>query len=480
MLPPTHPSPSALFPNTQAQRLAVVVPVLNEAAGLSSLLAHLQPLRARGALVVVADGGSQDGTSDLLQQAQAEGRIDAWVAAPPGRAAQMNAGALWALKALQSPEACNAEPTRTHTLLFLHADTRLPPNADLLIARALSGPAAPCWGRFDVRIEGRHPGLRVVQALMNLRSRLTGIATGDQAIFVRSKDFLAVGGFPAQPLMEDIELSARLRRLTPPACLREQVLTSGRRWESRGLWRTIRLMWRLRAHYFAAGDRVAASRQLALDYGYTVRPMAAVSILAKAPVPGLAKTRLQPLLGAAGAARAQRAFTLRALRTAFEASTGPCTLWCAPDPAHRLFRLLRLRFGIACAAQSGGDLGQRMAHTVAEHFREHPGLPLLLMGTDCPALTPAHLQAAAAALVDHDAVLIPAEDGGYVIIGLRQPRPGLFPEVFQGVAWSTERVAAQTRERLQAAGARWAELPTLWDVDEPQDWLRLQAQGGLG
>lgn len=474
-----RPNPTALT-CTRPPRLAVVVPVLNEAARIGPLLAHLQPLRARGALLVLADGGSHDGTLVLLQEAHSQGQMDAWVAAPAGRAAQMNAGALWALRALGP--ASGLPHTTPHTLLFLHADTRLPPNADLLIEKVLSGSTAPCWGRFDVQIEGRHPGLRMVQALMNLRSRLTGIATGDQALFVRSTDFLAVGGFPAQPLMEDIEMSARLRRRTPPACLREPVLTSGRRWETRGLWRTIGLMWRLRARYFAATDRVAASRQLALDYGYAVRPMAAVSILAKAPVPGLAKTRLQPLLGPAGAARAQRAFTLRALRTVFQASTGPCTLWCAPDATHRLFRLLQNRYGVRGLAQPDGDLGQRMAHIVADHFRRHPGLPVLLLGTDCPALEPAHLQAAATALVDHDAVMIPAEDGGYVLIGLRQPRPGVFPEVFQGIAWSTDSVATQTRERLQAAGARWKELPVLWDVDEPPDWLRwqrIQADAGL-
>lgn len=471
-----HPSPAAAPHACHAPaafRLAVVIPVLNEAERMAPLLAHLQPLRQRGAHVVVADGGSHDGTLQLLQQALSSGQIDACISAPAGRSAQMNAGALWALE--------HAAP---HALLFLHADTRLPPWADQLIARALwhgntgAGPA-PRWGRFDVQIEGLHPGLPMVQTFMNLRSRLTGIATGDQALFVHCQDFLAVGGFPAQPLMEDIELSARLLRRGRPACLRERVITSGRRWETRGLWRTILLMWQLRARYFAAANRVTASRQLALDYGYSVRPMAAVSILAKAPVPGLAKTRLQPLLGPAGAARAQRAFTLRILHTALRASTGPCTLWCAPDPAHRLFRLLTRRFGVHCVAQPEGDLGQRMAHIVAEHFRQHPGLAVLLVGTDCPALGPQHLQAAASALIDHDAVLIPAEDGGYVLIGLREPLPGLFPQVFQGVSWSTARVMAETRERLQAAGARWTELPTLWDVDEPQDWLRLQAQGGL-
>jgi len=154
------------------------------------------------------------------------------VVAERGRARQMNAGA----------QACGGA-----LLLFLHADTRLPEAADAMVRAAL---AVQAWGRFDVRIDGRPLMLRVVAALMNLRSRLSGIATGDQAIFVRRDVFEAVGGFPDQPLMEDIELSCRLLRVSRPACLRARVRTSGRRWEQRGVWRTIALMWRLRWAYW--------------------------------------------------------------------------------------------------------------------------------------------------------------------------------------------------------------------------------------
>jgi rSAM/selenodomain-associated transferase 2 len=145
-------------------------------------------------------------------------------------------------------------------LLFLHADTRLPEGADGLISRALAGGAA--WGRFDVVIDGRPWMLKVVAAMMNTRSRWTGIATGDQAIFVRRSAFDAVGGYPQQPLMEDIELSRRLRRTGRPACLRQRVVTSGRRWEARGVWRTIFLMWRLRWRYW----RGESPARLAQDY----------------------------------------------------------------------------------------------------------------------------------------------------------------------------------------------------------------------
>ena len=208
--------------------LSIVMPALNEAAGIAPLLMALQPLRARGVEIVLADGGSTDGTVQ-----QAAPWVDAVVASGRGRAVQMNAGAA----------AASAD-----RLLFLHADTRLPPLADVQVVQALA--AGACWGRFDVRIDGRPPMLRVVAALMNLRSRLSGIATGDQAIFVSRAAFVQVGGYPVQPLMEDIELSRRLKRLGRPACLRTQVCTSGRRWEQRGVWRTIFLMWWLRWRYW--------------------------------------------------------------------------------------------------------------------------------------------------------------------------------------------------------------------------------------
>jgi rSAM/selenodomain-associated transferase 2 len=220
--------------------LSIVMPALNEAAGIEATLAALQPLRARGVEIVLADGGSTDATAQL-----ASPWVDTLATAPSGRAVQMNAGAALA---------------RADALLFLHADTRLPPLADVLVLQALAGSAQ--WGRFDVRITGQPWMLRVVAALMNLRSRLSGIATGDQAIFVHRAAFDRVGGFPVQPLMEDIELSRRLKRLGRPACLSARVGTSGRRWEQRGVWRTIVLMWRLRWRYW----RGESPERLALAY----------------------------------------------------------------------------------------------------------------------------------------------------------------------------------------------------------------------
>lgn len=208
-------------------KLSFIIPALDEADAIAAMLARLQSLRAVGHEVIVVDGGSTDATPAL-----AAPLADRVLGAARGRARQMNAGAALA---------------RGDVLVFLHADTRLPEQAAAVIRAALR---QRMWGRFDVAIEGLSGMLRVVAAGMNLRSRLTGIATGDQTLFIKRAAFDAVGGYPEQPLMEDIELSKRLKKLGPPACPHARVITSGRRWEANGVWRTILLMWRLRFEYW--------------------------------------------------------------------------------------------------------------------------------------------------------------------------------------------------------------------------------------
>jgi len=221
------------------QRLSVIVPALDEAAGIEAAAAALEPLRSRGAEVIVVDGGSSDATAAL-----AAPLADRVIEAPRGRARQMNAGA-----AVASGD----------VLLFLHADTRLPEDADREIERALA-PGSHAWGRFDARIDGGAM-LGIVSRMMNLRSRLTGIATGDQAIFMTRAAFDAVGGFPDIALMEVVANCKRLKRVSPPACLAATVLTSGRRWRSRGTLATIVLMWRLRLAFALGADPRALARR---------------------------------------------------------------------------------------------------------------------------------------------------------------------------------------------------------------------------
>lgn len=224
-------------------KLSIIIPVLNEGDGIAAALDALAHLRALGTEVIVVDGGSRDATVEKAQR-----RADRVILATHGRALQMNAG---------------AERASGDVLLFLHADTRLPAEADRVVLNGLDQ-SRRVWGRFDIKINGRSRLLPVVAWLMGLRSRLTGIATGDQAIFLRRDAFHAVGGFPAVALMEDIAICKRLKRLGRPLCLRACVTTSGRRWEKNGVLSTILLMWRLRFAYFLGAD----PKQLARQYGY--------------------------------------------------------------------------------------------------------------------------------------------------------------------------------------------------------------------
>jgi rSAM/selenodomain-associated transferase 2 len=226
--------------------LSVIVPARDEAQVLPQLMVDLAPLRAAGAELILVDGGSQDATCDLAKEG-----VDQLLQSAPGRALQMNAGAAVA---------------RGDYLWFVHADTRI----DAVAIRSLLDALArhPVWGRFDVRLSGDGLALRLIGAMISLRSRLTGVATGDQGIFVAREAFERLGGYAEMPLMEDLELSRRLKRLARPRCLRPALLTSSRRWERHGIWRTVLLMWRLRLAYYCGAN----PDQLARVYHRGSRP----------------------------------------------------------------------------------------------------------------------------------------------------------------------------------------------------------------
>jgi rSAM/selenodomain-associated transferase 2 len=226
--------------------LSIIMPVLDEAEGIESALTVLAPFRARGAEVIVVDGGSRDRTVELARPL-----ADRVIAAPRGRGAQMNAG---------------AAASGGDLLLFLHADTSLPPDADGLILHGLRDTVWQ-WGRFDVEIEGRSLLLKMVAGFMNWRSLITGIATGDQAMFATRAAFAAAGGFPDIALMEDVALSKRLKHVSRPLCLTAKVAVSGRRFEERGVLRMVLLMWRLRLAYFLGAEPSVLARR----YGYVPR-----------------------------------------------------------------------------------------------------------------------------------------------------------------------------------------------------------------
>lgn len=239
---PVAPAPAAeVVVADGTMRLSVIIPTLNEADTIAATLRRLQALRDAGHQVIVVDGGSIDDTAT-----SATPLADAVISSRPGRARQMNAG---------------ARVARGDLLWFMHADTLVPADTHELLLGALRAQTSQ-WGRFDVRLSGGARALRLVEWLMNLRSRLTGIATGDQGIFIERETFERIGGFADIPLMEDIEISRRLKRAAGrPLCLRHRLITSSRRWETQGIRRTILLMWRLRLAYALGADPETLARR---------------------------------------------------------------------------------------------------------------------------------------------------------------------------------------------------------------------------
>lgn len=221
-------------------KVSVIIPMLNEESDLPEMVAHWCELEKSGAEVIIVDGGSTDRSVEIVRMAG----LKVVESSMRGRSYQMNVG---------------AKAASGDVYLFLHADTRLPAGAMELVGGKI-GPYV--WGRFDVHITGKSRLLQIVAWMINVRSRLTGIATGDQAIFVKKEAFWSIGGFPKQPLMEDIEISIRLKKWSFPFCLKQQVRTSGRRWEKKGVCRTIVLMWWLRGCYWCG----VSSSQLARMY----------------------------------------------------------------------------------------------------------------------------------------------------------------------------------------------------------------------
>ena len=209
-------------------KISIIIPVLNEEISLSRISSHLRSIQRQGHEIIIVDGGSTDNTLAVAFEV-----TDTVLVSQRGRALQMNNGAAVATGDI---------------LLFLHADTFLPENTAQIISDACH--SKNCWGRFDVRLSSSKFVYRLIESLMNLRSCLTSIATGDQAIFIEKKMFDRVDGFPEIALMEDVEISSRLKKISRPACLKQKVIASSRRWEKNGVVTTVLLMWKLRLYYF--------------------------------------------------------------------------------------------------------------------------------------------------------------------------------------------------------------------------------------
>lgn len=447
--------------------ISIIIPVLNEAAALAAHLPLLQTWRDAGHEVIVVDGGSSDQSLNVCRPDHGNYGVDRLLSAPPGRASQMNAGARVASGDL---------------LLFLHIDSLLPAFIPPILSKIGVDDTVPRWGRFDVRLTGRQPVFRVIEFMMNLRSRLTGIATGDQAIFVERALFFQAGGFPAMPLMEDVQMCSRLMRLAGrPMCLRERVVSDSRRWEQRGIWRTIILMWRLRLAFFLGADAKALHQQyyrrpapahvIGVSHSAPPELSAGIVFFARTPVPGKVKTRFIPTLGEEGALALHRELNRLTWSRTSAGLPWPMTLWMS-EPGQEDWFLAHCP-GATLAVQVGEDLGQRMEHALGSTLQQQA--MAIVIGADCVSLDTGYLAQAVRALQQGaDVVLGPAEDGGYVLLGVRQQVPA---GIFDAIDWGSGQVLQQTRAHLRRlsveTGLVWEELAPRWDVDRPEDLPRL-------
>ena len=434
-------------------KLSIIIPILNEAGSVNDCLNKLQPLRLQGHEVIAVDGCSSDSSAELARPL-----VDKLIFSNRSRSTQMNAGA----------QAANGT-----ILVFLHIDTVLPHNADNLITGGLIR-TDKCWGHFDIRLTGDAFLLRIVESLMNLRSSLTNIATGDQAIFVTRTAFDVVGGYPDIPLMEDIAISKRLKKISLSLRLKNRALTSSRRWEQHGVITTILFMWLLRLAYFsgASPDYLAKQYYRKKPNSQTFQyPNARLMIFSKTPQTGKTKTRLIPTLGKDGATALHAELLHHTIKTACSTNLCPVQIWYTHDESHPFWRGCRQDYSITLHQQIGDDLGKRMSHAIRCGLTNFSAI--ILIGTDCPTLSRLDLKIVMQKLHQgYDAVLGPAHDGGYVLIALTKHDK----TIFNNIAWGTEHVLSSTRSSLSQLGWKWWELEAHHDIDTHHDLQRYRNQ----
>ena len=448
-----NPSRTPSGPETRApleDTLSVVIPALDEADWLPELLEDLRALLPPEQVVVV-DGGSTDGTPTLAAEAGA--RV---LHSRPGRACQMNRG---------------ARATRSTWLLFLHADSRIPPPSRRALVEWLDAPEPSEAATFRYANRERRWYAGILEGGQRMRERLGGLAYGDQGLLVSRRRFEAVGGYPEVPIMEDVEIVRRLRRGPGLSRIDAPLPTSLRRYEHTGPLRG----WARNALLMSLWLAGVPPRHLARFYGNGARTLPApdarrtLVIFAKAPRPGTVKTRLARDIGDAEAAHLYRTLgrsVVDPLRT------GPwrTVVRFAPADAHAEIAAWLGTEALTLRPQPEGDLGARMHHAFVEAFAAAPPpAGVCLVGTDAPELSRTLVHEAFERLEGGDDVVLgPAEDGGYYLIALAAPRASLF----DSIPWSTDRVLPLTRERIRAAGLVASELRVLNDIDDLGDLKR--------
>ncbi len=422
--------------------VSVIIPVLNEHDALIKLLPWLMAQNSNDQLeLIVCDGGSSDLTCPYVNALQNKCSFVYLVQSDLGRAKQMNAG---------------AQRAKHERLLFLHADTQLPLNWFDLIADK-------SWGRFDVRLSGSHFMLRAIETMMNWRSCITQVATGDQAIYVQKNVFDKIGGFPNLPIMEDIALSKLLRLQHTMACIKTPLVTSSRRWEKNGVFKTIGLMWRLRLAYFCGVSPQTLAKQYYPHYGFK-RLKSIVQVFTKLPILGYVKTRLIPHVGEQSATDIHRYLLKHTLKVVKDSKL-ESELWVAQEKQHSLLKNDEF-LNYETIEQQGNDLGGRMGLALQKGLKSY--VKVILIGTDCLDLSTQQIQNSIKKLDDVDVVLTPVEDGGFISIACRV----FDAQLFDNVAWGTASALADVLVNIKRLSLSHHLLEPVRDIDTYDDVIK--------
>lgn len=432
-------------------RISFIIPTLNEAEHISSTLDQLQALRRRGHEVILSDGGSHDKTLALSKD-----KIDQHINCATGRASQMNGGAKIASGEL---------------FCFLHADTNTPENIDELIIDAISNSKENSnhWGFFNIKLSGSNWQFRIIEYLINKRSCLTHVATGDQAIFITKHSFNKLNGFSNIPLMEDIEISKRLRITSSPVCIKKTpLITSSRRWEKHGIISTVLLMWQLRLRYFLGASPTDLLKIYKPHKAASAQKKQQLIIFIKAPVAGFCKTRLIPYLSPEEASEFYKSLVTSCFNNIKTINNTDISIFTYPDINNPFIKSLSQKHSTTCHLQSGEDLGERMFNAINMSLKTYD--KSVLIGTDCPLIDQSYLDQAFKALDQHDMVLGPANDGGYVLIGASK----IEAQLFNNINWGTDSVLKQSLHNANKAAYKTHLLDTLWDIDTPEDYIKYQ------
>jgi len=413
-------------------KLTIIIPVYNEAEILSDFLADLFASfeNSPNIEVLLCDGGSSDSSVQIAKQFPCK-----IINSPAGRARQMNTAAAEA---------------KGEWLVFVHADTSLPDHWMNLVTSS----SAP-WGRFDIKLEGNHQMYRIVERLINWRSSLTSVATGDQVLFFRQDFFRQLNGYENIPLMEDIAISKAARKKAKPLQIRQTVITSSRRWQEKGVVKTILTMWILRLAYWLGVSPHTLHRYYYPE-SVSTEKSTLLQIFARPPVEGKVKTRLIPDLGVQKATRLYSLLLQQTQQTVSESQL-PCQLWLSEAPQDDQFEQGSYEI------QQGEDLGQRMFFALDQGLKKYD--QVILIGSDCAEITTLHFSEVSQSLLKYDVVLIPAHDGGYVLIACRK----ISSHIFSGITWSSDQVLKQTLERIKDHGFSVKLHDPLRDIDTIDD-----------